>query len=86
MWHSSTKIPEKYPSALRAKIRLSKCKFYNDQDQPTECPKDWNRLCCIPIFAPTLYIQKAQIGLIWETVGLKIAGLREQQSNELTFL
>jgi hypothetical protein len=39
-----------------------------------------------PIFAPTLFIQKNQVGIIWETVALKIAGLKEWQPPELTFL
>ena len=76
-WHSALKPSNRYPTALRAKIRVRgprACRFYNSQGAPVPAPEgaEWDGLQCIPIVSVGAYVGDGVAGLLLDVQALML--------------
>ena len=85
IWRSATKPSGKWPSQLKAKIKLADCKYF-DAEGPTTAPQEWAKLSAIPILKPLVFIQKATAGITFEVIGLKVGQRQQDQADAVSFV
>ena len=76
-WHSALKPSDRYPTALRAKIRVRgarACRFYNAQGEAVPAPQEgeWDGVKCVPIVSIGAYVGDGVAGLLLDVQALML--------------
>ena len=90
-WHSALKPSNRYPTALRAKIRVRgprACRFYNSQGEPVHAPQgaEWDGRKCVPIVSVGAYVGDGVAGLLLDVQALMLGDRVVEAPVDFSFL
>ena len=90
-WHSALKPSDRYPTALRAKIRVRgprACRFYNTQGEAAPALQDgeWDGLKCIPVVSVGACVGDGVAGLLLDVQALMLGERTVAPPMEFAFL
>jgi hypothetical protein len=67
LWKSCVKVADGYAPALKAKIVMDRCNFYDANREPAAQPDDWRAIrCTAMVHVKGAYWQRTMVGLCLE--------------------
>ena len=90
-WRSVLKPSDRYPTALRAKIRVRgprACRFYNAQGEPVPAPQEeeWDGFRCVPIVTVGAYVGDGVAGLLLDVQAMMLGKRTPVPPMDFSFL